>query len=180
MDFFIVLSLWDILANKQHLHGQYQQQACFFLPSKPTSINNQDVTRNVGTGSAGQVDGCTLKVLGRAPSARWDTGADAGQPLRVVQERRVHVRVNVARSNGVDCDTLGCPLVGEALGHLPNGSLGGGVRGHGESALEGQQRGVVDDAASTPGDGGGFETQHVPADIATEGKDRIEVDLHDL
>lgn len=127
-----------------------------------------------------QIHGRALEVLGAAPSPRGDARADARQALRVGQQRRVHLRLDVPRGDGVNGDALARPLVGEALGELADGALGGGVGGHGEAALEGEQRGEVDDAAAAAGDGGGVEVKHVGADVAAEREDGVEVDLHDL
>lgn len=135
---------------------------------------------HVRTGLAGQIHRRALEVLGAAPSARRDSGANAGKTLGVVEQRRVHLRFNVTWRNGVDRDTLGRPLVGEALGDLADGALGCGVGGNSEAALECEQRRKVDDAAAATGDGGGLELEHMGADVAAEGEDGVEVDLNDL
>lgn len=114
-----------------------------------------------------------LKVLGRPPSTRRDSRADARQPLRVVQKRRVHLCLDVSRRNGVDRDALGRPLVGKRLCDLAHGSLGRRIGGHGEAALEGQQRGEIDDAAAAAGRGGNGEGEHLAAKVAAEGEDGI-------
>lgn len=135
---------------------------------------------HIRTGPAGQIHRRALEVFGAAPSARWDSGANAGKTLGVVEQRRVHFRFNVTWRNGVDRDTLGRPLVGEALGDLADGALGCGVGGNSEAALECEQRRKVDDAAAAAGDGRGLELEHLGADVSTEGEDGVEVDLNDL
>lgn len=134
----------------------------------------------IPTRLARQVHRRTLKVLGRPPSARGDSRTDARQPLRVIQQRRVHVRLNVSRRNGVDRDALGRPFVGKRLCDLAYGALGRGVGGDCEAALEGEQRREVDDAAATAGDGGDGEGEHLAAKVAAEREDGVEVDLDDL
>lgn len=134
----------------------------------------------ISTRLARQIHRRSLKVLGRPPSARGNSRADACQPLRVIQQRRVHVRLNVSRRNGVDRDALGRPLIGKRLCHLTHGALGRGVGGDCEAALEGEQRGEVDDAAATAGDGGDGEGEHLAAKVAAEREDGVEVDLDDL
>lgn len=130
--------------------------------------------------SARQVHRRALEVVGRPPAAGGDAGADAGEALGVAEQGRVHLRLNVARGDGVDGDALAGPLVGEALGDLADGTLGRGVRGHCQAALEGEQRGKVDDAAAAAGGGRGRKLQHVGADVAAEGEDGVEVYLDDL
>lgn len=127
-----------------------------------------------------QVHRRALEVLGRPPSARRDSTTDARQPLRVVQQRSVHVRLNVSGRNGVDGDALGRPLVGKRLCDLAHGALGRGVGGDCEAALEGEQRGKVYDAAATAGDGRDGEGEHLAAKVAAEREDGVEVDLDDL
>lgn len=149
-------------------------------PAHPAAVDNEHMAADVCAGSTGQVHGRTFKVLGRAPAAGGDAGADAGEALRVAEQGRVHLRLNIAGRDGVDGDALAGPLVGEALGDLADGALGGGVGGDGETALEGEEGGKVDDAAAAARHGGGLETEHVGADVAAERKDGIEVDLDDL
>lgn len=150
------------------------------LPAHPATINSQDVTADIGTRLAGQIHGGALKVIRRTPSPGGDSRADAGQSLRVVEQRRVHLRLNVARRNRIHRDALGRPLVGKALGHLTHGALGRGVRRHGETALEAEQRAKVDDAAAAAGDWRGFEAEDVRANVPAEREYGVEVDLHDL
>lgn len=134
----------------------------------------------IATRLAGQIHRRSLKVLGRAPSARGNSRADARQPLRVVQQRRVHVRLDVSRRNGVDRDALGRPLVGKRLCDLAHSALGRGVGGDCDATLEGEQRGEVDDAAAAAGDGGDGQGEHLAAKVAAEREDGVEIDLDDL
>src|SRR4051812_20834547 len=86
------------------------------LPSHPPAIHKQYMPTNIRTGPTGKIDGRPLEVLGTPPATGRDSGRDARQPLRVVEQRRVHVRLDVAGRDGIDRDALGRPLVGEALG----------------------------------------------------------------
>lgn len=126
---------------------------------------------NIRSRSTRQINRRPLEILGRPPLPRRNPRRDALQPLRVRQQRLIHIRLDVPRRNGVDGDALGRPLVGEALGQLSDGALGRRVGGDGEAALEGQEGGEVDDAASAACDGGGFEVEHVGADVAADGED---------
>ena len=138
------------------------------------------MSAHVATGPAGQVHGRPLEVLGCSPPPGRDPRRDARQPVLVLEQGLVHVRVDVPRRNGVDRDAPIGPLVRHALCQLPNGALASRVGGHVEPTLEGEQRGKVDDAAPAAGDGAGLELEHVGADVAAQGEDGVEVDLHDL
>lgn len=59
-------------------------------------------------------------------------------------------------------------------------TLGRCVGGDGKSALKGEERREVDDAAAAAGRGRGFEGKHVCANVAAECKDGGEVYLDDL
>lgn len=93
---------------------------------------------DIATRSARQIHGCPLEVVRRPPAPRGDACADAGQAFRIAEQGRVHFRLDVSRGDGVDRDALACPLVGEALGDLADGTFGRGVRGHRQAALEGE------------------------------------------
>lgn len=135
------------------------------------------MTTHVAARLAGEIHSSPLEILGRTPNASGDAGRDARQAFGVVQQGLVHVGGNVPGGDGVDGDAAGGPLVGETLCQLADGALGGGVGGHGEPALEGEQGGEVDDAAAAAGDGGRVEAEHVGASVAAEGEDGVEVDL---
>jgi len=152
----------------------------YHLPSHPPSIHNHRMPAHIRTRLTRQEHRRAPEVLGRAPPPGRDPLADAGQPLRVAQQRRVHVRLDVAGRDGVDRDPPGRPLVGEALGQLRHGALGRRVRRHGEAALEGEQRGEVDDAALAARHGRDGQVEHVRAGVAAEAEDGVEVDLDDL
>lgn len=150
------------------------------LPTHPTAVDDQRVAADVAARPARQVDRRALEVVRAAPSSRGDAGADARQALGVVQQRRVHVRLDVSGGDGVDRDALGRPFICEALGDLAHCALGRRVRRDREAALEGEQRGKVDYAAAAAGGGRRFEMQHVCAYVSAEREYGIEVDLHDL
>lgn len=138
------------------------------------------MSTHIATRLARQVHRRSLEVLGRPPSARGNSSTNARQPLRVVQQRRVHVCLDVSGRNGVDRDALGRPLVGKRLCDLAHGALGRGVGGDCEAALEGEQRGEVDDAAAAAGGGRDGQGEHLTAKVAAEREDGVEVDLDDL
>lgn len=158
----------------------YSSTVLYILPAHPATIHNQDVAAHVATGLARQIHRRTLEVLRGTPVSGRNARGDASQALRVRQQSLVHVCGDVAGGDGVDRDALGRPLVGEALCDLAHGALGRGVGRDGEAALEGEQRGKVDDAAAAAGNGGGLELEHVGADVAAEGEDGVEVYLDDL
>lgn len=124
-------------------------------PPHPAAVDNKHIATDITRSLAGKIDGRPFEVLGRAPAASGDASRDAGQPLRVVQQRLVHVRRDVARGDRIDGDAAARPLVGEALGQLRDGALGRGVGGHREAALEAEQARVVDDGAAASRDGVG-------------------------
>ena len=150
------------------------------LPPHPPAVDDQGMPADVGAGPAGQVDAGTLEVVGGAPPPRGDAVRDAGQPGRVGQQGGVHVRLDVARGDGVDGDAARGPAVGERLGQLADGALGGGVGRHVEAALEGEEGAEVYHAAAAAEGGELGEGEHVGAHVAAEGEDGVEVDLHDL
>lgn len=138
------------------------------------------MTTHIGTCLAGEIHCGPFKILGTPPLTRYfsqhldtlvhyiqpDTtrknqeketyspgrypGTDAGQPLRVIQQRGVHLGLDVPGRDGIHRDPLSGPLVGEALGELADGALGRGIGRDGEAALEGEQRGKVDDGPPAP------------------------------
>lgn len=89
------------------------------------------------------------------------------------KEQDAHVRCDVSRRDAVDLDILCAPFVAERFGELAHRALGRSVRGDGEPALEGEQRGEVDDFAALEGD-------HVPPGRLREEPDRFEVHVDDL
>lgn len=103
--------------------------------------------------------------------------ADALQACGIIQQRRVHIGLNVSRRNSVNCHAARCPLVGKALGQLANSTLGRRVGGHRQAALEGEQRGKVDDGSPATRYRRWLELKHVCAKVAAESKDGAEVDL---
>jgi hypothetical protein len=150
------------------------------LPAHPAAVYQQRRATHVAAGLAGEIDARALEVVGRPPPAGGDAGRDAGEAVGVLEQALVHVGLDVARGDGVDGDAAAGPLVGEALCQLADGALGGGVGGHGEAALEGQQRRKVDDAAAAARHGVRVEAEHVGAKVAAEAEDGAEVDLDDL
>lgn len=103
---------------------------------------------DIATRPTGKVHRRPLKVLWAPPSSGRDPGVNTRQPLRIIQQRRVHLRLNVPRRNGIHRDAPGSPLIRKALGKLPNSALGGRVRGNSQPALKRQQRCEIDDTAA--------------------------------
>ena len=102
------------------------------------------------------------------------------QPLPIRQQRLVHVRRDIPRRDGIHGDAPRGPLVGERLGQLAHGALGGGVGRDGQAALEGEEGGEVDDGAASTGEGGNGEGEDVGGEGAGEGEGGVEVYLEDL
>lgn len=124
----------------------------FSLPTHPPTIHRDNLARDIATGTTSQEDHHALEVFWLTPPAGRNTCHDTGVPALVIDQCLVHVRGNVSRSNGVDIDTLGYPLVRQSLGELAHTTLGRGVGGHGDTTLESQERGNVNDG--TPAAGG--------------------------
>lgn len=121
-----------------------------------------------------------LEVLWRPPPLRRYPRRDARQPLRVVEQTLIHIRSNVSRRDSIHGDALCRPAIGQRLCQLSHSPLGRRIRGHVEPALEGQQRGKVDDGPAPPRHRRRLEREHVGADVAAQGEDAVDVDLHDL
>lgn len=126
---------------------------------------------NIRSRSTRQINRRPLKVLRRPPLPSRNPRRDALQAFRIRQQGLIHIRLDVPRRNGIDSDAFCRPLVGEALCQLADSALGCRVCRDGEATLEGQERGEVDNAASTACDGGGFEVEHVGADVSADGED---------
>lgn len=138
------------------------------------------MSRNIRTRLTCEKDHAPLEVLRVTPPPSGYPFADAPQPPFVRQERRVHLRLDIPRSDRVDRDPLRGPLVGQRFCQLCHRAFGRGVGGDGESTLEREQAGKVDDASSAAGGGRGFEGEHMGADVAAEREYRREVYLEDL
>ena len=123
----------------------------FSLPTHPPTIHRDNLARDIATGTTSQEDHHALEVFWLTPPTGRNTCHDTGVPALVIDQCGVHVRGNVSRSNGVDIDTLGYPLVRQSLGELAHTTLGRGVGGHGDTTLESQERGNVDDGAPAAG-----------------------------
>lgn len=120
-----------------------------------------------------------LKVKMTYPPSRYPR-ANTSQPIRIIQQRRVHLGLDIPRRNRIDRDTARRPLVGEALCELAYGALGRRIGRHCQAALEGQKRRKVDDGAAPAGHGRRVQLEHVRAYVAADGEDAVEVDLDDL
>lgn len=149
------------------------------LPTHPATINDQRVPADIRRAPTREVHDAALEVVGQAPPAGGDALADALEPLRVVEQRRVHVSRDVPGGDGVDRDAPAAPAVGERLCQLAHSAFARSVRGDVESALEREQAGKVYDAALAARDGARLEREHVRADVAAQGEDGAQVDLHD-
>src|SRR5215213_2600911 len=142
------------------------------LSSHPAAVHDEDVAVDVVARRRGEEDGRAREVLRLAPAG----GRDAFEYLSVarlvpLQRRRV-VGAHVAGRDGVDVDAPGRPLVGERLRELRHAALRRRVGGDGQSALEGEEGGDVDDLAAPALD-------HVAPGQLREAEDGREVDLDD-
>ena len=106
-------------------------------------------------GRRGEEDGGAGDVLGLAPAAGRDAVEDRLVAGRVGAQRLGVVGLDVAGRDRVDVDALRRPLVGEQLGQAGDAVLGRGVGRDADAALEGEQRGDVDDRAARPAREGG-------------------------
>ena len=80
----------------------------------------------------------------------------------------------VAGGDGVDLNTVWCPLVGEGFSELGDTAFGSGVGRHADASLEAEEAGYVDDfAASVAGD-------DVAGGELRELEDAGEIDLEDV
>lgn len=142
------------------------------LPAHPATVHGNEFSRDVATGTASQKDDHALEVLRLAPSSGRDPSHDAGIAVGIVDQRNIHVGINVSGSNGVDIDALGHPLVGERLGQLADAALGGCIGGDSNAALESEERGDVDNVTATAGGELGFVTrQQIGAEFTAEHED---------
>ena len=97
----------------------------------------------------------------RSPICRLRVGVGA--------QRRGVVGLHVAGRDRVDVDAVRRPFVGERLGELRDAALGRGVAGHGDAALEREQRRDVDDLAAAAA------VEHVAAGGAAQPEDARQV-----
>ena len=123
---------------------------------KPASVDGQDRAVDVLRRRRGEEDRGAGDVLGPRPSGR--PGCGRGSPC-CGRRRRAAPRCCWSRcSPGAMALTLmplRRPLVGEQLGQPGDAVLGGGVGRDADAALEGEQRGDVDDRAAGPAREGG-------------------------
>lgn len=122
----------------------------------------------------------SLEILRRAPSPSRNPLTDTPQPLRVVQQRLIHIRGNIPRRNTVDRNAPRSPLIRKRLGHLRHPALTRRIRRHRNSALEREQTAKVDDAALAAQHRVLRQLEHVRGDVAAEREGRVEVDLQHL
>ena len=106
------------------------------------------------------------------PSGRPGCGRGSAAAHRVGLQRRRVVGAHVAGGDRVHVDALARPLVGERLGELGDAPLGRRIGGDEDPALEGEQRGDVDDLAAAVG-------EHVAAGGPAHPEHRVEVDVED-
>lgn len=142
------------------------------LPTHPATVDGNQFARNVAAGTTGQEDNHTLEVLRFAPPAGGNTSHDTGVAIGIVDQRNIHVGINVAGSNGIDVDALGHPLVGKSFGQLADTTLGGRIGGDSDATLEGQERCDVDNIPATAGWELGFvPRKQIGAEFTAEDED---------
>ena len=81
------------------------------LPTHPAAVNSNNLSRHITTSLTSQKHNHALEILGFTPSTSRDSSHNAGIAVGIVDERNVHVRVNVAGCDGINVDALGDPLV---------------------------------------------------------------------
>lgn len=149
------------------------------LSAHPTAVNSENLTRDIPASSTRKVYRTSFKVLRIAPTACWYPFQDACRSLLIIDQCSVHLCSNVARSNSVHADPLGCPLVGQGFGELTDSTFACGVCRDIDAALEGQERSDIDDAASSsmlvwrP-------SEHVCSHVSAKSEHCVQVHLHHL
>lgn len=138
------------------------------------------MTRHIPTGLARKIHSRPLEIIRVAPSPSRYPIRNTLQPLRIIQQRLVHIRSDIARRDRVDGNTSSTPPIGKTLGHLSHRTLTRRISRNIQSTLEGEKTSKVDDAAPSSCYGRGLELEHVRADVSAEGEDGVEVHLHDL
>lgn len=158
----------------QHLGCMYTR-----LPTHPASVDRVHFAAHVRAGLAGQIHHRSLEIIRVSPSSCRDTPENTRSAFLVLNEGGVHVGRNIARRDSIDVDSFGRPLVRQRLGQLGYATLGCCVCRYGQSPLEGHERSHVDDAAALTGRVRRTR-EHVRANVATESKDRGQINLKDL
>lgn len=155
------------------------------LSTHPSSIDDDAITTDIVTSFARKEHDHALKVIRATPSLMRDAVHDLLRPYWVGDKCVVHLGSDVTRCNRIHVDALGSPFVAERFAQTQHAMFGGGIGGHGESSLETQETGDVDDLSTATRailDGWVCATdfEHVLAEITRESKDCVEVDLKDL
>src|SRR5664279_1741488 len=119
---------------------------------QPATINGKHLAVYVAGCRGGEKDNDVADVLGLAPPPGGDSRRELLEPLRVGEQRGVHLGSHVSRRDGVDVDAVARPFVAQRLRELRDGTLACGVRGDGEATLEAQQRREIDDLAGAASD----------------------------
>lgn len=154
--------------------------SAFRLPTHPSSVHHHNVPTKIRARPTRQEHNRALEVLRCSPASCRNSLADILQALFICQQRRVHIRLDVARRNSIYGYALGRPFVCQGFGELRNGTFGGRVGWDRESTLEGEEGAEVYDGAAAASDGRYGEGEHVRANVATEGEGSSEVYLDDL
>ena len=123
---------------------------------------------DIGGGARRQEHGRTADVAGVAPAAGGDALLDLAVARLVGLQRGGVVGGDIARRDGVHIDAPGRPFVCEQLGEAGDAALRRGVARHADAALEGEERGDVDDLARALG-------QHVATGRLAEEEGGLEV-----
>ena len=144
------------------------------LTGKPASVDGQDRAVDVLRRRRREEDGGAGDVGRLAPAAGGDALEDRAAAVGVGAQGLGVVGLDVARRDGVDVDALRRPLVREQPGQPGDPVLGGGVGRDADAALEGEQRGDVDDGAAGP------PREDAAGERLGEEEDGLEVDVDDL
>jgi len=110
-------------------------------------INDDALPAHVLASRTRQPDDRPCKIGTLTPPPCRNPLRDLPQPDLVLPEPIVHLRLHIPRTHAIDVDVVLRPLVRERLRQLPDPALRGRVRGHGEPALEGEERAEEDDFA---------------------------------
>jgi hypothetical protein len=138
------------------------------------------MSTNIRTPPPGQKHHTPLEILRCSPPSRGNPLTNTPQPPFIFQQRFIHLSFYIPRRNRIHCNPLGGPFIGQTLCQLGDSTFGGCVSGHGESALEGEERGEVYNGATAICGGGQRKGKHVRSDGAAEGEYCSEVYLEDL
>lgn len=149
------------------------------LPTHPAPVHSQYLPTHICTRSTGQKHHAALEIIRTPPSPRRNPRQNRLGTIRIVDQRRIHLRRHVPGRDRVHADPLARPFVAQRLGQLTHAAFTRRVRRDRDATLERQQTCHIDDATPSTGNVG-IAREHVCADVATQGEDGREIDLQDF